>query len=154
MTARGDSLSLSVNQLKETTMKQIQVKAKPRPRHATPARSAHHQPQDGADVVSRITTVGKSHIRWLRHEALLGQLHLLGFAPRAELRQGHHMLLLLTEIRVATRTLTLNIATVIWTGQSHARYGRLIRFSFLILIGPFATLDAWSVRASHPCTMR
>ena len=51
------------------------------------------------------------------------------------------MVLLLTESRVATRTLTLNIATVIWTGQSHARYGRLIRFSFLILIGPFATLE-------------
>ena len=63
MTARGDSLSLSANQLKETTMKQIQVQAKPRPRHPTPARSAHHQPQDGADVVSRITTVRKTHVR-------------------------------------------------------------------------------------------
>jgi len=24
--------------------------------------------------------------------------------------------------------------------------------SFLILIGRFATLDEWSIRASHPCT--
>src|SRR5207247_11235644 len=29
-----------------------------------------------------------------------------------------------------------------------------VRFSFLILIGPFATLEAWSVEAPHPCTMR
>ena len=33
-------------------------------------------------------------------------------------------------------------------------YVRLIRFSFLILIGRFATPDAWSVRASHPCIIR
>jgi hypothetical protein len=29
---------------------------------------------------------------------------------------------------------------------------RLVRFSFLILIGRFGTLYAWSVKASHPCT--
>jgi hypothetical protein len=34
-----------------------------------------------------------------------------------------------------------------------SRYTHLVRFSFLILIGRFATLDAWSSRASHPCTI-
>ena len=30
------------------------------------------------------------------------------------------------------------------------RYVRLVRFSFLILIGRFATLDAWSVSSFTP----
>lgn len=34
------------------------------------------------------------------------------------------------------------------------RYVRLIRFSFLILIAGFATLDAWFLAASHPCIIR
>ena len=34
-----------------------------------------------------------------------------------------------------------------------SRYIRLVRFSFLILISPFATLGVWSIRASHPCTI-
>jgi hypothetical protein len=59
-----------------------------------------------------------------------------------------------SESRLATRDLTLAIATFIWTGLPCARYDRLIPFSFLILIGLFATLDAWSVQASHPCTIR
>jgi hypothetical protein len=57
------------------------------------------------------------------------------------------------ESRLATRDLTLAIATFIWTGLPCARYDRLIPFSFLILIGPFATLDAWSVEASHASTI-
>ena len=59
-----------------------------------------------------------------------------------------------SESRLATRDLTLAIATFIWTGLPCARYDRLIPFAFLILIGLFATLDAWSVQASHPCTIR
>jgi hypothetical protein len=46
------------------------------------------------------------------------------------------------ESRLAARDLTLAIATFIWTGLLCASYDRLIPFSFLILIGPFATLDA------------
>jgi hypothetical protein len=33
------------------------------------------------------------------------------------------------------------------------RYVRLIQFSFLILIARPGSLIAWSVEASHPCTM-
>jgi hypothetical protein len=33
-----------------------------------------------------------------------------------------------------------------------AHYVRLARFSFLILIGRFVTLESWLVRAPHPCT--
>ena len=58
------------------------------------------------------------------------------------------------EPRLATRDLTLAIVTFIWTRLPCARYDRLIPFLFLILIGRLAILDAWSVRASHPCTMR
>jgi hypothetical protein len=57
------------------------------------------------------------------------------------------MLLLQTESRMATRNLTLNIPTFTRTKQPHARYDRLIPFSFLILIALFASLDAWSVKA-------
>jgi hypothetical protein len=35
-----------------------------------------------------------------------------------------------------------------------SRYIRLVRFSFLILIGCFGTLESWSVEASHPCIIR
>jgi hypothetical protein len=45
-----------------------------------------------------------------------------------------------SESRLATRDLTLAIATFIWTGLLCASYDRLIPFSFLILIGCFATL--------------
>jgi hypothetical protein len=44
------------------------------------------------------------------------------------------------ESRLAARDLTLAIATFIWTGLLCASYDRLIPFSFLILIGCFATL--------------
>jgi hypothetical protein len=44
--------------------------------------------------------------------------------------------------RVATRDLTLNITIFTWIGLLHVRYDRFIPFSFLILIGRFATLNA------------
>ena len=34
-----------------------------------------------------------------------------------------------------------------------SRYVRLVRFSYLILIGCFVTLEAWSIQAPHPCTI-
>jgi hypothetical protein len=35
-------------------------------------RSAHHQPQDSADLVSRITATGEKQLRWLTPQALPG----------------------------------------------------------------------------------
>jgi hypothetical protein len=55
------------------------------------------------------------------------------------------------EPRLATRDLTLAIATFIWTRLPCARYDRLVPFLFLILIGRLVILDAWSFNASHPC---
>ena len=55
--------------------------------------------------------------------------------------------------RLAARDLTLAIATLIWARLPCARYDRLTPFLFLILIGRLAILDAWSFRASHPCTI-
>ena len=57
---------------------------------------------------------------------------------------------------------TLAIAQIRWWHRTSthtytrvSRYVRLVRFSFLILIGRFVTLDAWfQIRASHPCIMR
>jgi hypothetical protein len=45
------------------------------------------------------------------------------------------------ESRLAARDLTLAIATFIWTGLLCTSYDRLVPFSFLILIGCFATLE-------------
>jgi hypothetical protein len=36
----------------------------------------------------------------------------------------------------------------------HTLYPFCRRSSFLILIGRFATLDEWSIRASHPCIIQ
>jgi hypothetical protein len=54
------------------------------------------------------------------------------------------------ESRLAARDLTLAIATFIWTGLLCASYDRLIPFSFLILIGRFATLGCMVSPSSTP----
>jgi hypothetical protein len=53
------------------------------------------------------------------------------------------------EPRLATRDLTLAIATFIWTRLPCARYDRLIPFLLLILIGRLVILDTWSIQASY-----
>jgi hypothetical protein len=50
-----------------------------------------------------------------------------------------------SELRRVTRNLILDFATLPGTDTTGC-------FSFLILVGRFATLDAWSIQASHPCT--
>ena len=49
-------------------MQQIQVKARPRLPRPTPADPPHHQQQDSADMVSRITTADDSQARRLTRE--------------------------------------------------------------------------------------
>jgi hypothetical protein len=51
------------------------------------------------------------------------------------------------------RTLTAAILCANRTRLYVFRYVRLIRFSFLILITRFATLDAWFLSASHSGTI-
>jgi hypothetical protein len=45
-------------------------------------RAAHHQPQDSADMVPRITAAGDTQVRWLTREGLLDEPDLLVSLPR------------------------------------------------------------------------
>jgi hypothetical protein len=54
----------------ETTVQQIQAKTRPRARSPdNTGQSAHHQPHDSADMVSRITAAGDTQVCWLTREA-------------------------------------------------------------------------------------
>ena len=70
----------------ETEQRCNRSRSRPGPGHATnTGRSAHHQPQDSADLVSRITAAGDTQIRWLTPQALPG----LQPRPKGSSRVNH-----------------------------------------------------------------